>query len=210
MSPRAAALCDHTSGVWIDPDDPPLHHRNTVTGRNRGNRCGRYLQTYRCHRSGIESGGICIWKKLRTGLSLYRTVCRQPGQDQDPDSGGGGSSRCRCSGSRDRHDPREEGDRLSLKECSAVPDVYRALHRQLQRDDPCGDALGLCSLRGGTPVLCLPVAGDGKGGNPGTVVRLPDLSGRDILPGQLGQAVFMGAPESVQLSGGENIWNIRG
>ena len=37
----------------------------------------------------------------------------------------------------------------------------------------------------------------GKAGILGAVVRLPDLPGGDILPGQLGQPVSVGAPEPV-------------
>ena len=73
----------------------------------------------------------------------------------------------------------DDADRESLAERygTDVSWIYRALHRQLQRDDPCRDALGLCGLCSGAPVLCLSVPCDGKGGDPGTFIRLSDLPG---------------------------------
>ncbi len=65
--------CSSCSRSWYlgDPDDPSPHDRNAVTGRNRRNGCGRYLPAHGCDQPGDQPGGIRVWEKLRTGLSLH-------------------------------------------------------------------------------------------------------------------------------------------
>ena len=99
--------------------------------------------------------------------------------------------------------------RFPFKKCPVIPGLYRALHRLLQRDNPRGDALGLCGLCGGALIPLLPFGLRGKGGDSRVCLYGTSLSGGGLLSGYLGRAPSLAEPASVQLPGRGDRGKIR-
>ena len=119
-------------------------YRNHFPAGNRRNRCGGYHVRELCAALCVEPDCLYLRNQCGTGAFKWTELpgsaavgdhSHCPGRSDDRDAGAGFS---------DPGDSEGKEDGTVLAEGISVCGIYRSLYRLLQRDHPCGDALGIC------------------------------------------------------------------